>query len=177
MESLFGLTVRSTLHSTTTNAETTGCTRRVVCVRVDRPVDRFGHVLCCAGCRWSMSLQRGTFWCCCAAALSAVGRPVGRAAGCGSRMRQQNATADGVGKSHDFGRNNERALRHGMHEFRARAARCCGRAWASGRLGSLNGSQEDDRSLLLTGGGAASRGRCLVARVMADQGDWGGRGK
>jgi hypothetical protein len=173
MESLFGLTVRSTLHSTTTNAETTGCTRRVVCVRT-------GLGMCCAGCRWSMPLQRGTFWCCCAAALSAVAARWGGqrdvAAGCDSRWGRQ---------SHDFGyfgRNNERALRHGMHEFRARAARCGGRAWASGRLGSLNGSQEDDRSLLLTGGwssGAASRGGWSVgrvARVMADQGDWGGRG-
>jgi hypothetical protein len=34
---------------------------------------------------------------------------------------QRDATANEVGKSHDFGRNDERALRHGMYEFRARA--------------------------------------------------------
>jgi hypothetical protein len=154
-----------------------GCTRRVVCVRV--PMDRFGHVLC----RLPLEHVTAARHVLCCGALSCR-RPVGRAAGCGSRMRQQKATAESDSRwgrqSHDFGyfgRNNERALRRGMHEFRARAGRCCGRAWATGRLGSLNGSQDDDRSLLLTGGGAASRGRWLVrvreARVMADQGDWG----
>jgi hypothetical protein len=68
-----------------------GCTRRVVCVRV--PVDRFGHVLC----RLPLEHVTAARHVLCCGALSCR-RPVGRAAGCGSRMRQQDATADGVGK-------------------------------------------------------------------------------
>jgi hypothetical protein len=172
MESLFGLTVRSTLHSTTTNAETTAALG--------------GSVRACAyGQVWACAVQAAAGACHCSKARFVLRRSqLSPPGGEGSGMRQQNVAAECDSRwgrqSHDFGyfgRNNERALRHGMHEFRARAGRCGGRAWATGRLGSLNGSQEDDRSLLLTGGGAASRGRWLVrvraARVMADQGDWG----
>jgi hypothetical protein len=55
--------------------------------------DRLGHVLC----RLPLEHVTAARHVLCCGALSCR-RPAGRAAGCGSRMRQQDATADGVGK-------------------------------------------------------------------------------